>query len=135
MTLIDKWVRESVNQLFDYAMGYITDAGIIPTPKFHLVDIWGRSAIISCDFWDYEDENKSYARLGATLDEFATSFAAIACLLIFVGEMDGVEIIGILTYKDSCPKLHYKPLIWAAGIVDFGPLYVLPWDKIKNLNF
>jgi hypothetical protein len=135
MITTERWIAENVNHLFEYAMGYIMNTGVLPTPKFHMVDGYGRCAVISCDFWDIDDENRSFAGFGQVLDNMADSFGAAICLLVFVGEIDGEEIVGILTHKNPSPKLYYKPLLWSASIVDFGPLTVVPWHQVKNLKF
>jgi hypothetical protein len=135
MNTTEQWVTENVNHLFDYAMGYIANTGIIPTPKFHMVDAYGRVAVMSCDFWDIDDEDRDFEQFGSSLDRFAESFGAVVCLLMFVGTIDGEDVIGILTHKAVSPKLFYKPIIWSAGIVDFGPLTVVPANRVKNLRF
>ncbi len=131
MIVTERLIAESVDSLFAYAMVYITNEGV-PSPKLHMIDQIGRTTTISCDSWG---ESRNYEALGSKLDEFAESFNAVLCLLVFVGEIDETEIVGILSYRNPAPKLHYKPIIWRAGLVDFGPAVVLPWNRVKNLQF
>jgi len=132
----EQWIQETTDHLFGYALKYIQETHIIPTPKWHMLDADGKMAIVSCDFWvETPDEEKDYEEFGMVLDKLAKSYGAIASLLILSGEYEEKEIIGIVTWGEATPKFHYKEMIWNADIVDFGPIGTVPWKQMKNLKF
>jgi hypothetical protein len=135
IVVAEQWISDNIDFVFDYALGFITTTNVIPTPKFHMTDAEGRVAVISCDFWADEDDEHDFDELGMLLDKHAEAFKAVASLLVFVGKIDRQDVVGILTYGERNPKLHYKHLIWAADILDFGPTVTLPWSAVKNLDF
>jgi len=135
MVIAEKWIKDNVEFVFDYALSFISSTHVIPTPKFHMTDGYGRVAVVSCDFWADEDDEHDFDELGNLLEKHAEAFGAVASLLVFVGTIDKQDIVGIITYGEPNPKLHYKPLIWAADILDLGPTVTLPWNKVGNLDF
>lgn len=138
MITAEKWIKDNVDHLFKYALQYISDTQVIPTPKFHMLDSEGKMAIVSCDFWaETPDEEKVYSEFGTVLDKLAKSYGAIASLLVLSGQYEGKNIIGVITWGEAFPKFHYKEMIWHADILDFGPVVTIPWKKLskKNLKF
>jgi hypothetical protein len=130
-----QWVKDNTDHLFDYAMRYIDNTGIVPTPKFHTVDKKGRSCTISMDFWD-EDDEKDYDELGTYLEGVAEALEAVASLLVFVGSYKGEEIIGILAYGVDVPlKILIKPIIWNGDFMDFGAAQEITPDDMAYVEF
>jgi hypothetical protein len=134
MLAVEGWIQSNIDFLFDYALSYVADVKRIPMPKFHMVDDNGRMAIVSCDFW-LEEQNRDYAALGAALEKFYKAYKAVAALTVVSGQFNDEEVVGIITYGESTPKLHVKKVIWNHGIVDFGPVVTLPWAEVKNFKF
>jgi hypothetical protein len=138
---IKKWVDEQSEYLFEYAMKYVDNFGVATNlaPKFHMVDTHGRIAVMSCDFWE-EDEEKNINELGMVLDKLYSSFEAVASLLVIFGTINDEETVCILVRGDGIdPVMHCKPVIWRNGVnhkfADFGPTTIKPHDEIKNLKF
>jgi len=131
-----EWIKNNIKHLFDYALRYIHDTNIIPTPKFHMVDKEGKMAIISCDFWaDEDDETKDYDELGRVLENLSKAYGAVASLLVVAGKFNGEDVIAIITFGEPIPTIHIKKMIWAADIVDFGPVQRMPYGQVKNFKF
>ena len=138
MVVVERWIKDTTEYLFEYALRYITDTNIIPTPKFHMIDANEKMAIVSCDFWaETPEEERDYDEFGTVLDRLAESYGAVASLLVLAGEIGDVSIIGIVTHGERAPKFHYKELIWNGGIPDFSPTITIPWNKgsLKNFKF
>jgi hypothetical protein len=132
MLVVEQWVKDNVEYLFDYALGYLSNVDTSFTPKFHMIDGQLRMAVISCDFWEDDGDVNEY---GTVLDGLAERYGAIACLFVFLGKLEGKEIIGIVSRGGSkSPTLSYKHIIWQGGYPDFGPAETQLCRDVKNLK-
>lgn len=104
------------------------------TPKLHMVNKSGKTGIITCDFWDRDDKDRDFVELAKLLEDLGTKFDAIANILVFVGKLNGTEVIGQLCYGSGTPILYTKPVI-RGPVIDFGPVTTTVWNEVKNLQF
>ena len=136
MIITEQWLANNVECLFAYALDFIAHNGI-PTPKLHMVDSHERLATVSCDSWEWADNRhpEEYDKFGSALEEAIVEFGAIAGLLTFMGRLNDQDIFGILTWGSQRPKLYYKHVIWYKDTIDFEQTVVMPWNRVKNLQF
>jgi hypothetical protein len=135
MIEIRKWLDDTSEWLFEYALDYFNEVEFPITPKLHTIDANNRVAVIDCKTWEANDI-VSYEVIGEALDGLIDSIDAVAYTFLFVAKVNNIEGICIIGNSRSIkePIFYYKQIIRYIGGMDFGPLESMSYKNIKSLE-
>ena len=136
MIVIRRWLDDTSEWLFQYALDYFLEVEFPITPKLHTLDANDRVAVVDCKALKTDGEDISHELIGEALDGLIESLNAIAYAFLFVGKVNNVEAICIIGNGESIrePIFYYKPIIQYVDTLDFGPLKSISHRNIKSLE-